>query len=61
MLHSTIGTLILQGLETALTYICVTPVVTSLLYFLDTSEYYNEYGPRIIKPRTNVLGVICVA
>ena len=50
-LKFTIDTLTLQGLETALkpTTIRVTPDVTSSLYFPDTSEYYNKYGPRIIK------------
>ena len=43
------------------TFIRVTPDVISSLYFPDTSEYYNKYGPRIIKLRTDVLAVICVA
>ena len=43
------------------TFIRVTPDVISSLYFPDTSEYYNKHGPRIIKLRTDVLAVICVA
>ena len=57
----TIDTLTLQGLKTAVkpTTIRVTPDIISSLYFPDTSEYYNKYGPRIIKPCINALVVIC--
>ena len=61
ILSNTIDTLTLQGLETAVkpTTIRVTPDVISSLYFPDTSEYYNKYGPRIIKPCINALVVMC--
>ena len=52
IVYPIIDTLTLQGLEMALKpmTIRVMPDVTSSLYFPDTSEYYNKYGPRIIKP-----------
>ena len=51
-----IDTLTLQGLE--MTFIFALPLMS---HFPDTSKYYNKYGPCMIKPRTNVLAVICVA